>query len=140
MMDNPFDPEKLRLVVPTLSSQPRVVNTKPPRHKKGEYFLKGPIPMDWLKIAMSLPGHALHVAIFIWLWVGVKKDRTVKVSLSGHQDACLNRSTASRGLKALERAGLVSVKRAPGRKPVVTVNEAPIRLQTKEDPMSNPPP
>ena len=29
---------------------------RPPRHKAGEWFLKGPIPGDWLVRVFSLPG------------------------------------------------------------------------------------
>lgn len=96
-----------------------------PRHARGELFLKGPIPMTWLQRAMGLPGRALHVGLAIWFQAGMKRRPDVKLSLSGLQAVGVQRSTASRALKSLEGAGLVSVVRAPGKKPVVTLLNAP---------------
>jgi hypothetical protein len=93
----------------------------PPRHRPGERFLKGPIPLNWLGAAASLPGKALHVAIELWFWAGVKNSRTVAISLSHLRATRIHRSSASRGLQALERAGLVAVVRHSGRKPIVTL-------------------
>ena len=94
----------------------------PPRHRRGEQFLKGPIPVWWLRQATSLPGRALHVGLEIWFRAGLTESRTVSVSLSRLRLAPgTPRSTASRGLRSLERAELVSVDRLPGRKPIVTL-------------------
>jgi hypothetical protein len=81
-------------------------------------FLRGPIPWDWLSHAMLLPGKALAVALHAWLLVGIKGTTTVPVNLSR---CAVDRSAASRGLRELERAGLVRVDRRAGRKPVVTL-------------------
>lgn len=122
-MNGAWDPEQLRLKQPhglTPASERR-----PPRHKKGEKFLKGPIPWAWLKTAMGLPGRALHVAIKLWFLAGLTRSRTVKLGLSDLVGGRINRTTAGRGLAAIEKAGLVTVVRAPGRKPVVTIQGAP---------------
>ena len=96
-----------------------------PVSKKGEPFLKGPVPMAWLREASSLPGKALHVAVEIWFQVGLKRSGEVALSLSQFKKSGISRSTASRGLAQLEEAGLVVVKRAPGRKPIVMVLPGP---------------
>jgi predicted transcriptional regulator len=72
---------------------------------------------------MELPGSALHVAIKLWFHAGLTKSRTVAVSLSRVEG--LSRWTASDGLKHLEQAGLVVVERHAGRKPIVTLLDAP---------------
>ena len=51
---------------------------RPPRHKVGEWFLKGPIPGEWLHRAAKLPGRALHVARALWYLAGVEKSQQVK--------------------------------------------------------------
>lgn len=84
-------------------------------------FLRGPIPMAWLDVARALPGRAIHVAIEIWHWRFIKKSMTVKINLSRMGRFGVTRPTASRGLQALESAGLVRVEREPGRAPVVTI-------------------
>ena len=91
-----------------------------PRHRQGERFLKGPIPWAWLARAMALPGKAVHVGIAVWMAAGIARNGLIAVNLSRLP---IGRSAASRGLAALERAGLVSVQRTAGRKPLVTVLE-----------------
>lgn len=98
------------------------LHRKPPRHKKGEKFLKGPIPLAWVLKAGHLPGKALHVAMNIWHIAGMNDVRTVSINLSRfNKDWGFDRSTASRALKSLESAHLVKVLRLPGQKTQVTL-------------------
>ncbi|MEO8901138.1 MAG: hypothetical protein ABI488_05650 [Polyangiaceae bacterium] len=82
-------------------------------------FLRGPIPWWWLQAAMKLPGRALAVGVAAWLQAGLRgTTERLPVNLSR---VGVDRSRASRGLAALERAGLVQVERRPGRPPLVTL-------------------
>ena len=118
-------PNPKRLALSTSIANPNTkANTKPPRHKPGEKFLKGPIPWTWVVRAAHQPGKALHVAIVLWFLVGVKKTRTVALSGSVLRGLGVNRYSGYRGLVALEQAGLVSAERHPGRNPVVTLLDA----------------
>jgi DNA-binding transcriptional ArsR family regulator len=72
---------------------------------------------------MSLPGKALPVALLLWHRVGIEETSEVALHLSAIP---VPRSTARRGLEVLERAGLVSVSRSPGRSPRVTL----LRVET----------
>ena len=93
-----------------------------PHHRRGEQFLKGPIPRGWLVRAMRLRGKALHVALEIWFRVGLTRRSEVVLSLEQvARTGSFDRATASRALSALEREGLVSVRRHIGRAPRVTV-------------------
>jgi len=99
---------------------------RPPRHRSGEKFLKGPIPWNWLTKAAQQPGKALHVAFTLWFWAGIERRRDVFLSLSrAARELGTSRSAMSRGLKFLEHAALVSVQRQSGRKPKVTLLDAP---------------
>ena len=118
MMADLFEPQ--RLALPTSGKRP-AANTNPPRHRAGEKFLKGPIPWNWLAAAARQPGKALHVAIVLWFFAGVKKTGTVALSGAALRGFGVNRHAGYRGLAVLERAGLVSVARHPGRMPVVTI-------------------
>jgi len=89
--------------------------------RRQERFLKGPISMPWLEEAGKLSGKALHVAIMLWHLAGMRRALVVDINLSRMVSMGVHRSSASRGLKALERAGLVTVFRSPGRKPRVTL-------------------
>jgi hypothetical protein len=57
----------------------------------------------------------------LWFQAGIKKRREIRLGLAHLSDFGLDRFAASRGLTALERAGLVSVIRHPGRQPIVTI-------------------
>jgi hypothetical protein len=118
-----LDPEKLRL-----ESAPKHLretsSRRPPRPRQGEKFLKGPIPLHWLMVAANQPGKALPVAIALWYLSGLKRSCTVALSISSLTDFGVGRLAGYRGLAALEKAGLVSVVRHPGRKPIVTLLDA----------------
>src|SRR5438094_3827769 len=119
------DFERLRLStrpLDALAARP----SNPPRHRQGEAFLKGPIPMAWLALAARLPGRALHMGLVLWYWAGITKRRVVAPSLSrAEHEFGVSRTALARGLSALEGADLVKVYRHPGRKPVVTLLDPP---------------
>lgn len=100
---------------------------KAPRHRSGDHFLRGPIPMDWLCAAARAAGHGsgFQVAIALWYLSGLnRQSKTVKLSGSVLREMGVERHAGYRGLAALEQAGLVSVERPSGQSPVVTLLSA----------------
>ena len=69
-MADPFDPARLT-PAPTVISSGR--EKRPPRHKPGEKFLKGPVPWQWVEAASRLPGKALAVGLAAWREAGCRK-------------------------------------------------------------------
>jgi hypothetical protein len=97
-----------------------------PRHKRGDSFLKGPIPWNWLVRAAQLKGSSLAVALAVWRLAGIKKTASVECSMArAAREFGFDERSGRRGLAALERAGLVRVRRRRGRKPVITLQQAP---------------
>ena len=94
---------------------------KLPRHRPGENFLKGPIPLRWLTRATNLPGKAIHVALALWFQAGVERSATVRLNLSRLQAFGVERSAGSRGLTMLAARGLVTIQQRPGSAAVVTI-------------------
>jgi hypothetical protein len=90
-------------------------------YKKGERFLKGPIPWAWLSKASRNPGKSLNVALAIWFLSGLNRSRTISLSGSVLRELGVKRHSGYRALKSLEETGLISVCRHPGRNPVVTI-------------------
>lgn len=120
-MDPRIDLERLRLP-PTVNHATVSPRRKLPRHKPGEKFLRGPIPLAWLQTAAPLPGKALHVGVALWFWAGMTRNRTVSLNLTRLEGVFgVQRHSASRGLAALEKAKLITVVRARGRCPIVTL-------------------
>jgi hypothetical protein len=70
---------------------------------------------------MALPGKALHVGLMLWQEAGCAKVRTVRFSLPRAAAQGITIKTARRAVKALEKAGLVAVRRFPGRGLEVTL-------------------
>jgi DNA-binding transcriptional ArsR family regulator len=122
MSRDPFDPT--RYGESSKKTQVEVIGA-PIKQRQEGLFLKGPIPWNWLVRAMSLPGRSLHVAIVLWQLAGMRKSKSVPLSLSKMGSYGVSQASASRGLKELEGAGLVSVDRTTGRKSLVTIRDAP---------------
>jgi len=119
-MTDSIDPKRFALT----GSRPSNNNHQgPPRHGRGDKFLKGPIPLNWLAKAARQPGKALHVAIAIWFFAGMSRSRSVTLSSRLMFTLGSSRFSTYRGLKALEEVGLVAVIRHPGRSPRITIQD-----------------
>jgi hypothetical protein len=116
---DPFDPSRL---TPAPADLPTGQDRRPPRHRPGEKFLKGPIPLDWLLAARDLPGQALAVGLMIWFEAGCRNEGTVPLNLSSMD---LPRRTTQRALQALSDVGLVKLEHRAGRPTLVTLLPAP---------------
>ena len=116
-----IEPDKLRLTPPVKGRTPVGKKRRLPKHKRGEEFLKGPIPLTWLQEAARLPGKTIVVGLVIWFKVGCNKTATVKTSNLLLHRLGVGRKAGYEGLRRLEKAGLIEVERHIGRSPVVTV-------------------
>lgn len=119
-----IDVERFRLPPNLMASTNGKASTKPPRHRQGERFLKGPIPWPWILRATRLPRGALSMALVLWRLSGVRRSRTVQLTAAGWREVFPYRQNAYRALARLEAAGLVSVERQQGRGPAVTLLDA----------------
>ena len=97
------------------------LRSRAPRVGSSDMFLSGKIPWNWVSACGRLPGKALHVGMSLWLWKGIKKSTTVKLSVKRLEELGVLRHSAYRALKLMEERGLVSVERHRGRSPVVTL-------------------
>jgi hypothetical protein len=113
----PIETSTLRLGFRSISG----LKQRPPRPQKGQSFLKGPIPLDWLCAAVQLPGKSLHVGIAIWYRAGLMRSGVVPLSNLAGARFGLDRNAKYRALEWLEKANLVVVDRKPGRAPSVTI-------------------
>ena len=112
-----IDPDRLRC-----SSKPRqAVVQWLSRPRKGEHFLKGPVPLPWLETAARLPGRSLHAGVALWYVAGLTRSPTIPLSNIAGGKFGLDRNAKYRALAWLECAGLVRVDRKLGRAPVVTI-------------------
>jgi len=115
-----FDPERWEMLGDPM---PSVHPSKPKVRGSGRQgkFLKGPISWTWIHRAMHLPGKSLAVGLILWRESGCAKDRTVRFCLSRAVAEGIPTTTARRAIRELERAGLVTIRRKPGRGLEVTL-------------------
>ena len=111
--------ELARLRLPLRALDRRAL--RPPRHKAGGHFLKGPVPLDWLQRAARLPGKSLHAGIALWYAAGLLKSASVPLSNIVGLGFGIDRNAKYRALDWLEAAGLIKVDRKLGRAPIVTL-------------------
>jgi len=114
-----FDPKSFAL--PSTRTKPTKVHTTLPTFRKGEHFLKGPIPLSWLKAAFRLPGKSPHVGIVIWYRAGLEKSGTIRLGNGVLEQFGIKPDAKRRALLHLEKAGLIRVQREPNKNPLVTL-------------------
>ena len=121
-MTDPFDTTRLPPPdeIPTHGTARTALRPAP-----GEKFVRGPLPLGWVRAAARLPGKALAVGMELWFLSGCARDRTVSVTLARLRRAGMSEDTARRAVRHLEAAGLVSVERGAGRAMAITLNPAP---------------
>ena len=85
------------------------------KSRRLERFLKGPIPIREIAAAARLPGKALALLLAINHQTDLTGKVTVTLPASLLANLGISRDAKARGLKLLERVGLVSVVRSKGR-------------------------
>lgn len=108
--------------VTTVSSRTRAAaEVELPRPRKGERFIMGPLPLDWLQTASKCGGRGTEIALLLWYAAGWQKKNPVKFSLAVRKEFEIHDRTAKRVLVRMQEAGLVEVAFHRGRSPVVTL-------------------
>ena len=85
------------------------------KNRQTKPFLKGPVPMDWLYIAGSLPGQCLQVGVVIWHEAGLADSRTIQFRPSKAAKFGMHRDTTRRALKRMQSAKLIKIHHNQGR-------------------------
>ncbi len=76
---------------------------------------------DWLAAAARLPGKALALAIAIQWMASIHSTGTIVLTSMTTLRFSISRDASYDGLRRLEKAGLISVQRYPGRQPTITI-------------------
>jgi hypothetical protein len=91
-----------------------------PKRQPG-LFIKGPIPLDWLKKANNLGGSTGLVAVMLWFYAGIACSKTIKLDSKIDDVTGLTRQTRQGILKRLEWHGLIKLFPQRGGYPRVTI-------------------
>jgi hypothetical protein len=117
-----LDPDNFRLNQPL----PVAVPASPRRRSPRQLYLGGQPPMAWLTRAHTAGKAALATGIVLWFKRGLQSGKNVpiRVDSSLRRSMGLTHDQARRGVRALERAGLLEVNRGGrGRCAEVTIIE-----------------
>ena len=93
---------------------------------RAERFLKGPIPLSWIRDHIRDPADRLLLVLLAHS--DMQKTRVLKVTADVLRDAGVeSRKVVYRALSALEANGVLGVLRKRGRRPVVRLEHQGIR-------------
>lgn len=92
-----------------------------PQPQSGDRFIKGPIPLEWMKLASRCGYRSEAVALLLWYLAGWQRSNPVKLTPDTLAEFRVHPKTAKRILLSFESAGLVSVEFRRGCSPVVTL-------------------
>ena len=84
------------------------------------YFIP-PLPWRLFRVLATLPGKAWVLYLVLWRLARIRKTTSLTVTSTALRGLRMNRHQKTRGLQALETAGLLTVKRSLGRNPQVTM-------------------
>lgn len=129
-MDAPIKTESLKIGLQL--SQTSELSTQKSQRIVG-YFLRGPIPLNWLAKAAHLPGKTFHVAVLIRLQQGIDGDgRLFKVDMKFRTLFGISRFAWCRALVFLKREGLIDFHGKRGKCARIKVVELPPSPQEVE--------
>ena len=106
-----------------LTGKPKIiaVRSKP--------FIAGPLPQPSFDKTVALPGKAVTIALELWFLRAIQKSQTVIFKTRRLRRLGVSERVIRRGLRALEKARLISIHWEPGQLLKVKIHEAE-RLDT----------
>lgn len=112
------------------STQPRFDLPKP----MGGRFIKGPIPLDWMKIASRCGRRGVELGLLLLYAAGWQKKSSVKFTSSIREELKIGEKTTKRILVQMQREGIIEVDFHRGRAPLVTL--LPVKNPPPEPPVN----
>jgi hypothetical protein len=106
--------------VPDCEIPQRRVELSGVRRRKQRRFIP-PVSIEWFDRACVLPGKALAVGLILWRLVKLKKTNTVVLTQAALDQRGISRWEKYAALRALEKAGLISVRARASRNPEITL-------------------
>jgi DNA-binding transcriptional ArsR family regulator len=119
--DIPWDPSRLRIDRGNLAPSPRVTPGGRRASSVRGKFIAGPVDVVWLSQARKLGVTALWVGLGLWFMRGLKRSDSFIVSNLMMQEWDVLPDAKSRALRALEKAGLITIEPRAKRSPRVTL-------------------
>ncbi|MBB3207494.1 hypothetical protein FHS27_003319 [Rhodopirellula rubra] len=107
------------------NAKAKSVSVPLPRHRPGERFIRGPIPLTWFRAASTCGDRAEAVAVLLWYAAGYQRRNPIKMTPTLLSELRVHPKTGKRILRRMEELGLVQCEFARGRSPLVTITAPP---------------
>jgi DNA-binding transcriptional ArsR family regulator len=106
----------------------------------GEKYLRGPVPLHWLRLAGGLGTKALLVGLAYWFLAGLRHGRKEGLELASKALSWfgVDRVAKSRALASLEGAGLISIDRRGHKEIYVTILDVEPEARDMITPLRSP--
>ena len=99
-------------------------SSKGRRKRRADRFLKGPVPLNWIREHVQCPADRL--LLVLRAHGDMQRSSEIKVTADVLRDAGIaDRKASYRAIKRLEASGSVSVSRKRGRRPIVRLAQTP---------------
>ena len=99
-------------------------SSKGRRKRRADRFLKGPVPLNWIREHVQCPADRL--LLVLRAHGDMQRSCEIKVTADVLRDAGIaDRKASYRAIKRLEASGSVSVSRKRGRRPIVRLAQTP---------------
>lgn len=123
-----------KIAVPDIAPKQKPLKAKLdlPRPGKGEAFIKGPIPFDWMRTATHCGGRGTEVGLLLWYAAGWQKKNPVRLTAAICKQLGIHPKTSKRVLVRMQGAGLISVEFHRGRSPVVTLMRPEVAVEEEQ--------
>jgi hypothetical protein len=95
------------------------------RQPRYHSFLKGPISWAWIKTAAKAGRSALFIGLNLHRYRDLRRKEEVQISLQKLGDGVFSRQAVRHILRQLEAAGLIAMRRSPGRLLAFTILNLP---------------
>mgnify|MGYP005707831097 FL=1 len=93
-------------------------------NRKASRFIKGPLPVKTIAVASEISPAALQVALVLFFLHGLTGKKRFRAEAARFEELNVSTKSRQRGLKALEKRGLILVHRASGKVSEVTLLKA----------------
>ncbi|QEG00201.1 hypothetical protein Mal15_42700 [Stieleria maiorica] len=104
-----------------------------PRHGKGERFIRGPIPLEWMKLASKCGNRSEAVAMLLWYAASLQRSNPVRLTKTILDELGVHTRTAKRVLLKMSDFGLVDARFQRGRSPIVTIKSPESKVFPNND-------
>ena len=104
---------------------PELKALKRKHEEKVFFFLHRSVSIEWFQRLIRLGACPIRVGLILRFKMVLEGKETITLTTSGLSTFGISRQQKWKGLRALEKEGLIKIESRPGKNPMVTLVESP---------------